>query len=126
MSSSVSTGIEIHHVRVAAFGQVARFIQHVCDTARHAGRKIQTGLAEYDDAAASHVFATVITDALDDGERAAVADTKALGRTATEECGAACRAVQIHVTDDQVILCNEGAVLRRINDQPSAGQPLPT
>ena len=72
-------------------------IEHVRDAAAHARGKIASGPAEHDHAAAGHVFAAVIADALDHRTRAAVADRKSLARD-TAQVGLAARgAVQRHV-----------------------------
>ena len=48
------------------------------------GGEVAAGAAEHDDAAARHVLAAVVADALDDRAGAAVADGEALARDPAE------------------------------------------
>ena len=47
--------------------EAAVLVEHVGDAAAHAGGEVAAGPAEHDDAAAGHVLAAVVADALDDG-----------------------------------------------------------
>ena len=49
------------------------------------GGEVEAGRAEHHDAAAGHVLAAVVADALDDRHRARVADGEALAGEAAEE-----------------------------------------
>ena len=116
--------LEIHHLTVAARANVPRDVEHVGDAAGHARGEIPAGPAEHDDAAAGHVLAAVIADALDNGERAAVAHGEPLARDAAEVRFAARRAVQRDVADDDVVLGNERRLPRREHDDLAAREPL--
>ena len=74
--------------------------------------KLRPVAAEHDDAAAGHVLAAVVADALDDGVRAGVAHGEALARQAAEERPAGGGAVQHGVADDHVLLGAESAPSR--------------
>src|SRR5438034_1553139 len=65
-------GHEIAVKHILGFGA-----QYVRESAGHAGAKIQAEWPEDDGDAAGHVFAAVLSDAFDDGKRAAVPDSKA-------------------------------------------------
>ena len=99
-------------------------VEHVGHAAAHAGREITAGAAQHDDAAAGHVFAAVIADALDDGLRAAVANGEPLAGDAAHERVAAGGAVERDVADDDVFFRGKRGVARRTDDEASAGQSL--
>ena len=86
--------------------------------------KLRPGAAEHDDAAAGHVLAAVVADALDDGVRAGVAHGEALAREAAEERAALGRAVEDGVADDHVLLGGEGRALGRAHGDHAAGEAL--
>ena len=86
--------------------------------------KLRPVAAEHDDAAAGHVLAAVVADALDDGERARVAHREALAREPAEERAARRRAVEHGVADDHVLLGGEGRVLGRAHGEHAAGEAL--
>src|SRR5207253_11375078 len=77
-----------------------------------------------DDQAARHVLASVVADAFDDGDRAAVAHGKSLAGDAAEESLTAGRAVERDVADQDVLLGLERGLARRPNRHQGAGQAL--
>ena len=85
----------------SASRNVPSLVEHVGDAAAHAGGEVAPGRAEHDDAAAGHVLAAVVADALDDGAGARVAHREALAREAAEERPAGGRAVEHGVADDR-------------------------
>ena len=115
---------QIHHLLVAQSGKDTLFIQHIGDAAAHARGEVAAHGADHHHAAAGHVLATVVADALDDGLGAAVADGETLAGTAAEEGLAAGGAVEGHVADDDVLRRIERRVLRRVHRHESAGQAL--
>ena len=127
-TSAISAGIlelsDADHLAVDAPREVAR--------ARRARRRCRRTCrprscarrAEHDDPAAGHVFAAVIAHGLDDGVDAAVADAEALARHAADVGLAAGGPVEGDVADDDVLLRDERAARRRIDDDLAAGQPL--
>src|SRR5688572_8752460 len=117
-------GLEVDRSRVALRSEVLLWVPNVRDSARHAGREVAARRTENHGAAARHVLAAVIADALDDGLRAAVAHAESLGGAAAEERAPARRAVQRDVADQHVLLGLERRALRRINDEPTARQAL--
>ena len=58
--------LEIDHLAVAASRELAVDVEHVGHAAAHAGGEVAPGPAEHDHAAAGHVLAAVVADALDD------------------------------------------------------------
>src|SRR5262252_7485114 len=113
-------GLEVDGARVALRGEVLVHVPDVRDAARHAGREVETSRAQDHRAAAGHVLAAVVADALDHGLRAAVAHAEPLGRAPAEERAAARRAVERDVADQHVVLGRDRALLRRIDDDPAA------
>src|SRR5437763_1219844 len=87
--------------------EVPVLVEDVGDAAAHARGEVAPRAAEDDDAAARHVLATVVADALDDGVRARVTDGEALAGEAAEERLAGRRAVEDGVPDDDVRLGGE-------------------
>jgi len=59
-------------------------IEHIGDAAGHSGGEVASGDAQDGDSTAGHVFAAVISDALDDGGGARVAHRETLARHAAE------------------------------------------
>ena len=95
----VDQRLEIDHLRLQRRANVAVRVEHVGHAAAHAGGEVAPGPAEHDDAAAGHVLAAVIADALDHHGGAAVADAEALAGHAADERFAAGRAVERDVAD---------------------------
>src|SRR5713101_10193321 len=120
----VGDRLELDHGEVAAPRERAVLVQDIGDAAAHAGGEIAAGLAEHDDRAAGHVLAAMRADALDDRERARIAHGETLAGDAAEEAFAAHRAVEHRVADDDALVALERAVMRRVYDQPAAGQAL--
>ena len=79
---------------------------------------------EHHHAAAGHVLAAVIADALDDRGRAGVAHAEALADHTADERFARRGAVQHDVAGDDVVLGGERRVAVRPDDHPTARQAL--
>ncbi len=62
--------LEIDHRQVAARAEGLVLIENIGHAARHARREIAPGLADHDNHAAGHVFAAMVTGALNDRNRA--------------------------------------------------------
>ena len=92
--------LELDHRKIAALGEIALLVEHIGDAARHAGGEIAPRAADDDDDAARHIFAAVIADAFDDGERAGVAHGETLARDAAEVAFARDRAIERGIADD--------------------------
>ena len=80
-------------------GSVAGRVVDVGLAAGHPGAEVAADRAEDDDGAARHVLAGVVADALDDRDRARVADGEALAGAAGAEELAAGRAVENGVAE---------------------------
>ena len=102
----------------------AVLVEHVGDAAAHAGREVAPGRPEDHRAAAGHVLAAVVADALDDGARARVAHREALAGEPAEERAAGGRAVEHGVADQHVLLGHERGVVGRADGEHAAGQAL--
>ena len=113
---------ETDHRNVGLLGKLARLIEHVSDTARHAGGEVSAGGAEHDDAATGHVFAAVVAHALNHGGDAGVADGETLAGAAVDVDLTGGGAVEGHIADDDVVLGLEAGVGRRVDDEFAAGQ----
>ena len=116
--------VQADHLLVAALGEGAPLVEHVGDAARHAGGEVAAAAADDHHAPAGHVLAAVIADPFDDRVGAAVADGEALAGDAAEEGLAGGGAVERHVADEDVLLGGEGRLLRRVDDDPAAREPL--
>src|SRR5690606_21287072 len=88
---------------VAALVEITDLIKHIGHTTRHASGEVAAGLAKHDDGAAGHVFAAVITHALDHCGGAGVAHRETLAADAGEVHFAFDRTVQHGVSDDDVV-----------------------
>src|SRR5262249_56655964 len=115
---------DVDHADVAAPLEVAIDVEDVGDAARHPRREVAPRASQHDHAAARHVLAAVVADALHDGVSAAVADGEALASHSADEGLAARRAVERDVADDDVLLGRESRAPRRKDDQPSAREAL--
>ena len=105
-------------------GQPGAGVVDVGDPAAHPGGEVAAGLAEDDDAAAGHVLAAVLADALDDRQRAGVADREALAGEAAEEGLAAGGAVEDDVAGDHVLGRVEARAVGRADREDAAGEAL--
>ena len=76
--------LQVDHFPVAASREVAGFIQHVGDAARHTRAEVATGGAQHDHPPARHIFAAVIADRLDHRVHATVSDAEPLAGHPTD------------------------------------------
>ena len=104
---------QIDHLKVAPLGEIALFIEDVGNAAAHARRKIPSCTAKDNDAAARHVFATVIADTFDDGMRTAVPNAESLTGNPADECLAGRGSIKRYVSDDDVLFRFERCARRR-------------
>src|SRR5258708_24316150 len=116
--------LELELPGAASSGELARLVEALRDAAAHARAEVLARGPEDDDRAAGHVLAAVIADALDDGERAAVADGEALARAPGEERLAARRAVEARVADDDLVLGAEARARGRTHGEDAARESL--
>ena len=86
--------------RRGPFANQVRGVDDECDAAAHARGKVAPSAAEHDDRAAGHVLASVITDAFDDRNGAAVPNREPFARRAGDERFARRRAIQRRVAHD--------------------------
>src|SRR6476620_227860 len=77
--------LEVHHLQIAPLGEISLIVDDVCDAAAHSRCEIASGPAEDGYPAPCHVFAAVIADTFDDGDRAAVADGETLTCDSADE-----------------------------------------
>src|SRR5258707_9693186 len=82
--------------------------QDVSEATGHAGTKIQAERTKDEGDAAGHVFATVLADAFDNGESAAVADGEAFARASGDEKLAGSGAVENSVAGENVAAAGSG------------------
>ena len=116
--------LEVDQLEVAAALEAPVDVVHVGDAAAHAGGEVAPGRPEHDHAAAGHVLAAVVADALDDRLGARVADREPLAGEAAEERPPGGGAVQHGVADDHVLLGPEAVLLGRAHRHDAAGQAL--
>jgi hypothetical protein len=96
--------------------------QNIGEAAGHAGAEIETERAEDDGDAAGHVLATVLANAFDHGESAAVANGKALPSASGDEKLAGGRAVKDSVAGENVAAAGSGESSR--DGDGAAGKSL--
>src|SRR5258706_7899008 len=90
----------VHKIKVQnVFGFGA---EYVGEAAGHAGTEIEAERAENEDDAAGHIFATVLANAFDHGEGAAVANGEAFAGAACDEKLAGGCAIQNRVASEDV------------------------
>ncbi len=82
--------------------------QDVSEATGHAGTEIQAERTEDEGDAAGHVLATVLADAFDNGESAAVADGEAFARASGDEKLAGSGAVENSVAGENVAAAGSG------------------
>ena len=109
---------------VAARLEAAFLVEHVGDAAGHARCEVATGHPEHDDRPAGHVLATMITDTLDDGGSARVADGKALAGDTSEKGFAFGCTVENGIADDDVVRGFAPEAGTRTDDDPPTRQAL--
>ncbi|TFA98676.1 hypothetical protein CCMA1212_009587 [Trichoderma ghanense] len=120
----VCKGTVLNHLGVELGDEVLVDVQHVRNTAGHARSKVAASAAQDDNSSTSHVLATVVTDALDNGRSAGVADGESLGSDTTEVADTTCRTVQADVADQDVLFSLEDGRTRRVDNQATTRQAL--
>ncbi len=108
----------------AARREVALIVENEGAPPAHAGGEVAAGGTEYDDGAIGHVFAAVVTDAFNYGDRAGVANGEPLAGDAIEKNFAAGCAVEDDVADKNAFFGEEEGRLGRVGDDASAGETL--
>src|SRR5215831_5546930 len=79
-------GLQIDRGQVRSFlGKISTLIEHIGNSAAHAGGKIPAAITQHNYQSVGHVFATVVTDAFNDSRSPGVANREALACHATEE-----------------------------------------
>ena len=76
--------LELDHGHIAVFAKLAVLVEHIGDAARHACGEVASGRTEHNDNAAGHIFAAMVSAALDDGDGAGIAHGEALPGDAAE------------------------------------------
>src|SRR5690606_19389933 len=76
--------LQFDHRHIAALGEIALLVEHIGDTARHAGGKVAARLADNHDNTAGHIFAAVVAHAFDNRDRAGIAHRETLARHTAE------------------------------------------
>src|SRR6185295_13967367 len=92
--------LKLDHRKIAAGLESVVLIEHVSDTARHAGCEVSAGASEYNDNTSGHVFAAMIAGALHHDVGARIAHSEAFARDAAEIALALDRSVKDGVADD--------------------------
>src|SRR5260221_12325517 len=107
--------LEVNRIQIAAlFCEVAAFVENVGDTTTHAGGKISPTSSEHQDQAPRHVFATMVTNALDHSGSSGGANCEALASDSVEKRFAAGGAIEGNVADQNILLSGESGPSRRI------------
>ena len=124
MSSGSTTGSRSTSSWLQRMSKSPRLVEDVRDAAAHPGGEVPPCRAQHYHAPVGHVLAAVVAHAIDDGVRAAVADTEAFARQAADEHLAAGGAVEGHVANDDVLLGHKRRLPGRGRYQPPAGDAL--
>lgn len=112
---------EFDHFEISQLGEMTGFVEHVSDAAGHAGAEIPADGSEDDDHAIGHVFAPVVTHALDDGGGSGVANGEAFAGAAVGEEVAATGTVEAGIAEDAIVGRYEAGFVRRADDDFPAG-----
>src|SRR5450432_641936 len=108
--------MQANQFRVTTNWEGTRRIQHIGDAGRHTCTKVVAGLTKDDDHAASHIFAAVCSNALNDCERTTITYGKTLtGSTGSEEIATSC-SIENGITDNRILLRSEMRVTWRVDD----------
>ena len=104
--------LQLYHGEVAAALEITDLVEDVGDPTAHACGEIAAGLSQYHDDAAGHVFAAMVTRALDNSHRARITHRETFPCHTPEIALAGNCTVKNSVADDNVVLGNEGGFLR--------------
>src|SRR5450755_427296 len=116
---------EVNGVEVAAFlSEIHALVENIGDAAAHASGKISAARTEHQHQPVCHVLAAMIANPFDDCGRAGIAHGKAFTGDAVKEGFAAGRAVERNIANQDIFLGSEAGILRRIDNDPAAGQAL--
>jgi hypothetical protein len=96
----VAQPLDNHEAWVVEFGELFFQIENVGGATSHPGAEIFPGPSQNDDRSSGHVFASMITDSLDDGDSAGIANRKTLSCAAICEEDTAGRAIETGVADN--------------------------
>src|SRR5690606_10203547 len=116
--------LDLHQLMIDPIDKAVVLIQHIGETAGHAGTEVVAGLAQHTDEAAGHVLATVVTGTFHHGMSTRVAHREALARRTCGEQLAAGGAIQTGVADDRRLLTLERTARWRNDNQLAAGHAL--
>ena len=75
---------KFYHIHVAKVVKIVFFVPYVGNSATHACSEVTAGFAEYNDASAGHIFATMVAYAFHHGNSARVAHSKTFASTAID------------------------------------------
>ena len=121
----LSDRLEINHRHIAAAFKCAVFIEHISNAARHASRKIATRLADDDDDAARHIFATMVAGAFDHRNGARITHGETLTRDTAEIAFTIDRTIEHGIADDDRFFRHDLlGFFRRIDNQLATRQTL--
>lgn len=114
-------GPEFDHLEIGQLGETTGFVEYVSDAAGHTGAEIPADGSEDDDHAIGHVFAPVVTHALDDGGGSGVANGEAFAGAAVGEEVAATGSVEAGIAEDAVVGRHKAGFVGRADDDFPAG-----
>ena len=115
---------DVDQLVVVAVDEITLEVEHVGQPAGEAGAEVQPGAAQHHHRAAGHVFAAVVTRALDDRGGAGIAHREAFAGAAGREQLAAGGAVQAGVAEDRRVLRSEQAADGWLQHDAPAGHAL--
>src|ERR1017187_1088409 len=117
---------EVDGIEVAAFlSEIHALVENIGDAAAHASGEISATGAEHQHQPVCHVLAAVVANPLNDRGRPGIADRKTFAGDAVKEGFAAGCTIESHVADQDVLFGSKPRVLRRIDNDATAGKTFP-
>lgn len=78
---------KLDHLPVDLGGEGVGHVKDIGDSSTHSGGEVSSSVSEDDDSTSRHVFASVVSDSLADGEGSRVSDGEPLSSNSSEESG---------------------------------------
>ena len=116
--------LNVNQLHIVAVNKDALHIQHIGESTRHAGTEIVARWTQHSDYTTGHIFAAVITSALNYGDGARVTHGKALAHLTSCIELATSGAVQTGITHNRCFIGLKLAAGRRTQYQLAPGHAL--
>ena len=121
----VLQGLEIYHILITVHSKhLAIRCQNIGNTPRHPGRKVTTRRTENHHSSTCHVFAAVVSHALDHSPRPAVANCETFGCRATKKRTSTGCTVEHYIANKNIVLWHKTTFRRWIDHDTPARKSL--